>query len=143
MNTLCRILLLNILIFFVQEIKAQTDSLKIWRFVYEVSDVNFKNRGYNDLMNLDVKSDGSSFFYSIYNVDDKISQSSESDMEAFLANDSKKKGAHYKILRDVATNVLTFMTDAPDNFYFKEDNIRIQWNIIDKDTMTVCGYPCK
>lgn len=138
-NFLC---LLSIL-FTIPEAKAQTDSLKIWRFVYEVSDVNHKDRGYNDLMNLDVKSDGSSYFYSIYNEENKKNKSSNSDMEALLANDNKKKGAHYKLFRDAAKNELTCLTDAPDNFYFKEENIKMQWSITAQDTMTVCGYPCK
>lgn len=140
-KSLINVLCLLSLFLTIPESKAQTDSLKIWRFVYEVSDINFENRGYNDLMNLDVKSDGSSFFYSIYNAENKTSQTS--DMKTFLANDSKKKGAHYQLFRDAAKNDLTCITDAPDNFFFKEENISIQWNIIDKDTMTVCGYPCK
>ncbi len=89
-------------------------------------------------MNLDVKSDGSSFFYSIYNGEDKTGQSSESNMETFLAKDSKRESARYKIFRDATKNELIHITDAPDNFFYKENNIKIQWNIFDKDTMTVC-----
>ena len=148
MNTSNKILLFAIISFLspflvIQESNAHTDSLNIWRFVYEVSDVNYKERGYNDLMNLDVKSDGSSFFYSIYNEVDKTSPSFDYDVDVLLVDDSRKRGAHYKIYREAKKNELTCTTDAPDNFFFKEENINIQWNIIDKDTMTVCGYPCK
>lgn len=127
-----------------QETEAHTDSLKIWRFVYEVSDVNYKNRGYNDLMNLDVKSDGSSLFYSVYNSKNNNIQASGSDVGSIIsAMDSKKEGAHYRIGRDAAKGEITCLTDAPDNFYYKEADLTFQWHISAKDTMTVCGYVCK
>lgn len=149
MNASHKILILNIIniltmFFSVQETNAHTDSLKVWRFVYEVSDVNYKDRGYNDLMNLDVKSDGSSFFYSIYNSVNNKTQYSDSEVKSIINGlDSQRKGARYKILRNAPTNEITFVTDAPDNFYYKENNIKMQWNIIDKDTMVICGYICK
>ncbi len=141
MNTLYKILILNIITMFfaVQETSAHTDSLKVWRFVYEVSDVNNKDRG-NDLMNLDVKPDGSSFFYSIYHK----TQYSDAEVKAIVnGTDSLKAGAPYRILRDAPKNEITFVTDGPDNFYYKEDNIKMQWKILDKDTMVICGYTCK
>lgn len=149
MNTTSRIyfyLTISVLSLFfaVQGAKAHTDSLKIWRFVYEVSDVNYTERGYNDLMNLDVQSDGSSLFYSVYQSTDQSAQAAGADVESLAGKmDSKRKGARYKIFRDAATTEMTCTTDAPDNFYYKEDAPRLPWNISAKDTMTVCGYVCK
>lgn len=123
--------------------KAATDSLKIWRFIYEVSDVNNKERGYNDLMNLDVTSNGSSFFYSIYSQNEPNKQGENLSISNIYDQNSQKKGAHYRILRDAVKSEIRFFTDTPDNFYYKEDNFNLKWNICDKDTMSICGYACK
>lgn len=130
--------------FSLQKMEARTDSLKIWRFVYEFADVNFKERGYNDLMNLDVKSDGSSLFYSIYNTANTVHASDAEDLDALVNSlNSTKKGATYMIARNFATNEMTCVTDAPDKFFYQESDLRQNWEIIDKDTMTICGYACK
>lgn len=124
---------------------AQTDSVSILRFVYECQDINFKeSRDYNDIMNLDIQHDGSSHFYSIYNDYLTASNLEGKNLDEVLsALDSSKKGALFQIFRNATNNELTFVTTAPDNFYYKEKELGLEWSIKDGDTMSICGYLCK
>ncbi len=147
-NKLSKITLLNIaiatllsLLGSAQEVQARTDSVTVWRFVYEGFDVNFKDRA-NDLLSLDVRSDGSSFFYSVYDVagNNARTPKSRGGKSAFETGSSQTT-AKYRIIRE--NNEIVCVTDAPDNFYYKQADQSIDWQITDRDTMTVCGYVCK
>lgn len=131
------------LIFAVQA-NAGSDSLKIWRFTYDYSDVNMKKQGDDDMMHLDVKADGSSLFYSIYEAGGTSVMVNGGDVDAIQEKmKSQKFGCGYTILRDVSTDEITFVAEAPDKFFYKEAAPKQEWIISDKDTMTVCGYLCK
>ncbi len=123
---------------------AQSDSLQVFRFVYELQDANYKNRTYNDLLNLDITADGKSLFYSVYRISDAEIINEGGSVEEMIAKmASTKKGALYKILTSRADGELTYITTSPDNFYYKEKLPNIDWKIADGDTMTVNGYLCK
>lgn len=137
----CIIIALSV---FAQLAFAQSDSLQVFRFVYELQDINTKTQTYNDLLNLDITADGKSQFYSVYGSAGDVTVKQGGNVDEILEEmDSKKRGAPYKIFTNRASDELTFITNAPDKFYYKEKLPKIDWKIADADTMTVNGYLCK
>lgn len=123
---------------------AQSDSQQVQRFVYEFHDVNFKERSYNDLMNLDIQSDGTSLFYSAYNSEKGLQVLENKDVDAVIDKlESSKRGAAFKIFTSRLNNEMIYIAQTPDNFYYKEKLPNLNWAIIDSDTMTISGYLCK
>lgn len=123
---------------------AQSDSLQVFRFVYELQDINNKERTYNDLLNLDITADGKSLFYSVYgHIGDVTVKQGENLDEVLAKKDAAKRGAAYKIFTNRANDELTFITSFPNKFYYKDKLPKMDWKIADGDTMTVNGYLCK
>jgi len=145
MKATLRILLIAaVMLAFPRLSEAQTDSVSVWRFTYNFRDINNAERTYDDRMNLDVQTDGSSLFYSQYESGGNVVATSGKSVDEVIAElDSSRRGAAFKIYRKGQDGGMIFATSVPDKFYSEENQPQMEWTIHDADTMSVCGYACK
>lgn len=124
---------------------AQTDSVRVLRFVYDFTKDFAEANGHDDRMNLDVLGDGSSTFYSVYSNNPKelegIENKSREERRELISR--VKIGTSDKYYRDMSKGELTFTTTQPTDFYYKEKIAEPAWTIADGDTTSLCGYLCQ
>ena len=124
---------------------AQTDSVRVMRFVYDFTKLFAKSTNYDDRMNLDVLDDGSSAFYSVYSENPEelkdIGNKSREEVRELFSR--VKIGSPDKYYRDMSKGELTFTTTQPTDFYYKEQIAEPAWTIAEGDTATHCGYTCQ